>query len=546
MTRSTRTTATLALGVAAAAGILTVLLAPPIARALEPLALRFDGDGAFDDENRAALLRMIRVAGGTLVLAAAGAGIWLAAWFAAATRLGSAAPRLAPRLPAVTPLDLATVIGAMAALAGLSALHLGRGLEFDEIATIREFVTASWSAVFTKVVVFNNHVPFSALSRLSHLAFGSSEVAFRLPALVLGLASLPVLWSMVRHWLGAPVAAAAVWLLAVAPLMVQYSTSARGYTGLLFFGTLSWRLFLAGLEQPSAWRLAASAAALAVATWFNLYGVFIGAGQALTLAWLFWQRPDALTTRAFRGTLLALAGAGALAVLLYLPVALRMLLEIARRGRGTFQPDFPVATVVELAGGSAVVAVLVLAGFWFVGRSGSRGALLPLLTAGTAIGSTWILHPLDLYPRFFMFLLPLVVAAVAMTVVGPQITGRLRAVGWLVVLAIVGGWAWRSTTAVPEEGYRAAARAIMAAGPDQTVVGVGIGSGLIDYYLGYKVPVADTLADFEKLTRTARQVVVVHRRGMHEERVHPVKRLLDEQGRTSTAYFNLSVYVWAP
>lgn len=532
-----------------ATGALILAFDDMLAGILEPLALRYDGDGIVDDENRHALLRMLQLAGGGLLLSALGVGLWVGAWMAAAMRLSpSSAPALVTRAP-VTALDAAVVGTAMAALAGLSALHLGRGLEFDEIVTVQQVVQApTWADVFRTAVVFNNHVPFSALSRLSGLLLGSSEIVYRLPALLLGLAALPVTWAMARRWVGPAVAGAAVWLLAVAPLTVQYSASARGYTGLLLFGTLSCHLFLLTLAHPTRWRTMGSACALAIGIWFHLYGVFIAGGQAITLLWLIWRRPAGVRAAGCRANLLALLAAVPLAVLLYAPVAPRLLLEMARRGRGVFQPDFPLATALELSGGSAIVLAVALWGLWRLARSGVPGAMLPVFTAGTAIVGAWLLNPLDLYTRFFMFLLPFVAIAVAMGLVGARVTSSAwRLAAWVVVATISAAWGARSTTYVPEEGYRAAARTLAGSlGDGSVVVGIGVGSGLVDYYLGRSVPVASTLEEFHDLTREARTVVVVHRRGMHETDEHPVKQYLDEQQYVPTQHANLSIYLVTP
>lgn len=531
-----------------AAGALILTFDDTLAGALEPLALRFDGDGIVDDENRGALIRMLQLAGGGLLIGALGVGFWVGAWMAAAVRLSPLSIPAVPALAPVTALDLAVVGAAMAALAGLSVPHLGRGLEFDEIVTVRQVVQApTWADVFRTAVVFNNHVPFSALSRLSGLLFGASEIVYRLPALLLGLGALPVTWAMARRWHGPAVAGASAWLLAVAPLAVQYSASARGYTGLLLFGTLSCHLFLLTLERPTRWRVTGNACALAVGTWFHLYGVFIAGGQALTLVWLLWTRPARVSSDGCRGNLLALAAAGPLIALLYAPIAPRLLLEMARRGRGVFQPDFPLATALELSGGSAIVLVVALWGLWRIARGGSPGAMLPVFTAGTAIGGAWLLNPLDLYTRFFMFLLPFAAIAVAVALVGSRGLSRpWRLASWAAVVAITVSWGVRSTTYVPEEGYRAAARALAGAPDGAVVVGIGVGSGLVDYYLGRTVPVANTLEEYRDLTRRARQVVVVHRRGMHDTDVHPVKRYLDAQGYVPARHANLSVYVVTP
>src|SRR5215210_3283822 len=70
-----------------------------------------------------------------------------------------------------------------------------RGLGQDELFTAVNFVEAgSFWTTMSSNSAFNNHIGYSVLARLSNKLFGHSEWALRLPALVLGMASLYFFW----------------------------------------------------------------------------------------------------------------------------------------------------------------------------------------------------------------------------------------------------------------------------------------------------------------------------------------------------------------
>jgi 4-amino-4-deoxy-L-arabinose transferase-like glycosyltransferase len=71
------------------------------------------------------------------------------------------------------------------------------------------------------------------------LMLGSDEVFLRLPSFVLGTLSIPLLYLVVRPWLGASVALGAAALLAVSPFHVYYSQEARPYAALLCFALVA-------------------------------------------------------------------------------------------------------------------------------------------------------------------------------------------------------------------------------------------------------------------------------------------------------------------
>src|SRR6266496_3392494 len=72
---------------------------------------------------------------------------------------------------------------------------MGRGLGEDELETVFYAVdTNSIWQTMSSSLSFNNHIGYSLLARFSRALFGQSEWAFRLPALLFGLASLYIFW----------------------------------------------------------------------------------------------------------------------------------------------------------------------------------------------------------------------------------------------------------------------------------------------------------------------------------------------------------------
>src|SRR5512138_12440 len=83
-----------------------------------------------------------------------------------------------------------------ASVFGLNIWRAARqSITIDEAFTYLEYVSQSWSSVFLKMNEANNHVLFSALARLSVLAFGASEFSLRLPSV---LASALFLYCVAR------------------------------------------------------------------------------------------------------------------------------------------------------------------------------------------------------------------------------------------------------------------------------------------------------------------------------------------------------------
>jgi uncharacterized membrane protein len=148
--------------------------------------------------------------------------------------------------------------------------------------------------------------PLSFVASWLSTQLGTTPELMRLPALLAGTATIPLVFLLGLRSVGRRAALLATALTALSPFMIYYSAEARAY-GLLMFlvlgATLSMLLAL-DTGRRRWWVLYALCAAAAFYTHYTSLFVL-----AVQLAWLLWAEP-----RARRPALLASAGAALLAV----------------------------------------------------------------------------------------------------------------------------------------------------------------------------------------------------------------------------------------
>ena len=91
-------------------------------------------------------------------------------------------------LGVVTCLTALTVLGA-----ALRIHNLAGGLWYDEIATLLDSVRPELRHIVTHYPGNNDHTLYSILAHLSITLFGEHAWSIRLPALIFGTASIPML-----------------------------------------------------------------------------------------------------------------------------------------------------------------------------------------------------------------------------------------------------------------------------------------------------------------------------------------------------------------
>jgi len=259
------------------------------------------------------------LAGSSPHLASVQMGVWIVK---ATLALHALILALASRLPlgtdgasAESPPAIASS-GSRMMLAGLLIiglalrLHdLGVGLWFDEIQTMVDYVRLPLGQILSTYDSQNQHMLYSVLARLSVDLFGDSGWSLRLPAALMGTASLWATYRLASRLTSEREALLATLLLTVSYHHVWFSQNARGYSGLLLFSLLGTEAFLR-LTGPSqaGWKTAVFyATCMALAIYTHVTAAFVVVAHAVIALVIWWRQGRSLTTpvrRALAGIIL--------------------------------------------------------------------------------------------------------------------------------------------------------------------------------------------------------------------------------------------------
>ena len=117
----------------------------------------------------------------------------------------------------------------------LRGFYIDQPMRFDESFTFLNYVNKNWGQVFNYTAP-NNHILNTILIKLSTTVWGGHPFVIRLPALIFGISSIPLIYLICRN-LGSKGYIAAL-ILAVHPYLILFSTNARGYSAIVFFTLL--------------------------------------------------------------------------------------------------------------------------------------------------------------------------------------------------------------------------------------------------------------------------------------------------------------------
>lgn len=332
------------------------------------------------------------------------------------------APRAARATAAFTP-DAATwpvalvVIVVLAAVA--RAIGLNGGLWIDEIYSLVRSFRAPLSSILTEFWGDNHHPLYAVLAHISRAVFGESPWAVRLPAMLLGVAAIPVLYRLGLLVVRQREALLAALLLSVNYHHVWFSQNARGYSAIAFVAVVTMWALLRGVETGRTHYFVWYAVAAALGAYTHLTTIFVVVGHALALAVYLLAPGRPQGARAlWRGGIIAFALAAALTLLLYAPMLRQVLDFFLHRPsalRGVSTPRWAFfetirVLVLGLGAGMAAVGATVVAAGLVVGVSGivsfwKRNRLFVLLIAMPCIvtiaGAAAARG--TMYPRFFFF-----------------------------------------------------------------------------------------------------------------------------------------------
>ena len=181
-----------------------------------------------------------------------------------------------PRARVVIALIALVVIGG-----ALRAYRLGaQSFWNDEVVSWISAQGSAWH-VITQREENSNILPLYYLVAAASLPLRTLigvESALRLPSVLVGTLSIPLLFTVVRTWLDARVALLAAAVMTISPFHVWYSQEARPYALLLFLSLVALACVQRALAQPGRWEWKAATAVAAAATFYcHTVGVaFVG------------------------------------------------------------------------------------------------------------------------------------------------------------------------------------------------------------------------------------------------------------------------------
>jgi mannosyltransferase len=209
-----------------------------------------------------------------------------------------------------------TAAGVLVRLPGLNS-----GLWYDEFVTLVEFVRLPFARLIATFPVNNNHPLYSLLAHASAVQFGESPWSLRLPALVFGVLSIPMLYRLALDLTTRTEAMLAAVVLTFSYHHVWFSQNARGYTALLFWTLLATWLFNMLVTAPgSRTRPFAYGLVAALGIYTHLTMIFVVTAHALLWGWWWLRVKPEQRMPILRSAFLALASGAALAFLLYAPM----------------------------------------------------------------------------------------------------------------------------------------------------------------------------------------------------------------------------------
>lgn len=315
----------------------------------------------------------------------------------------------------------------------------------DEWHALNVVQDQDYSWIFSHLGHADHSIPLALMYEFFSHSIGLSELSMRAPSLLAGLAAICCLPQLMRRWLNPRETLVMAALIAISPMLVNYSRIARPYMLLALLAAsaviFAWRWWQYRRENPGfclygpGWLLCT-----VLAAWFNPVTLAVTCGPFL------WFVPDALHRAWVRRDYqpmahLALAGAviiAGLALLLYAPLSTDFASLAVKSGVHWVNPR----TVLEAAGlfsGSGhlpVIAVVIAAAAtgWNALKLRDRAfafyLLLVALAAAIAValtGAEWMSYGLVL-ARYLIGLLPLFLALVAIGLVRAcrQIAEKVR------------------------------------------------------------------------------------------------------------------------
>ncbi|MFN8574376.1 MAG: glycosyltransferase family 39 protein [Gemmatimonadaceae bacterium] len=371
----------------------------------------------------------------------------------------------------------------------------------------------------------NKHPLYSLLAHVSLTAFGESAWSVRLPAMLLGVATIPALYALGVRITSRAEALAASALLALSYHHVWFSQNARGYSALAFFAVVATWILLQALrtDEYRLWIWYGIAAGLGAYTHLTFVFTVVGQFLVVVAAVLGWPSKDRRIS--WRAPLAGFALSAVLAVVLYLPMfssVMAFFLHKQSNLRGISSPSWALTEAFRVLrlgfGGAFGIGLVVLAVGAAIGIAGAvsyarqnlRTFLLLVLPAVTTLMGAFAARG-TMYPRFFFVLagFALLIGIRGAFEAGAWLASRLRwsevagyrlgagiAAAVVLVSALSVPLNWRA----PKQDFEGAAQyAERSAGPDDAIVTADVTTSVYSTYYQKSWKGIHTAADLDSL-----------------------------------------------
>jgi mannosyltransferase len=342
-----------------------------------------------------------------------------------------------PRL--LSAFDPVVAIVAALTLIGLALRAVGSNsqLWYDEIYSLVVSSRPPLHELLTTYYGDIQHPLYSVLANLSVSALGETAWTVRLPAIVFGVASIPLLFLLGRAVATTHEALLASALLTVSYHHVWFSQNARGYTLLLFLTLLCTLLFYRGLELRRWPPFLCYAVAAALGAYTHLTFVFVVVSHAASV--LLLAAPTFRDRRPGQGLpwlampIAAIILSGVLTLVFYSPMLNQVIdyyLHVSGKMKALSTPTWALLETLrglQLGFGSQLV---VAAGGLFVGCGlwgywkANRPAFFLLVMPGIVTGLGLVVVLGKLYPRYLFLLAGF---AILIVVRGAMVLGAFSA-----------------------------------------------------------------------------------------------------------------------
>jgi 4-amino-4-deoxy-L-arabinose transferase-like glycosyltransferase len=417
----------------------------------------------------------------------------------------------------------ADIAGVTALALGLRLFGLNAQLWSDEIAALLFSFRKSFGAIVTQPATFVSHPLYEILAHASILGFGEQPWTARLPAAAFGVASVPVLYLVVRRIASRGEALLGAGLMAVSYHHIFFSQNARGYTVMVFF-LLAATLVLLGMRGGLSRRSRIGYVLAAALGAFTIpFGVAIPAGHALIAvpAAIVWRRRKRRRAESPRATAALFAVVIGLVGLAYLPLAAHTIRFATTTGRdiesGATVSGAVIRELIDglragVGGTAGLLAVCAVAAIGVASLARRNRLALGLLAAPVAVTLVVLaILGVGVHPRYLMIGLPLgvVVAARGLSVIasvaGAALRGRgirLPAAAGAVALVLTLGAAAAPLPryyGTPKMDFVGALRVVDGrARPSDRVVGASVAGHVIRDFYRPGFPTIETLDDLER------------------------------------------------